>query len=92
MSRKELYRFTLAEFLNAWKGYTDEKTLEQRGRMEAARLVLAGLVKKPPTFPWEKSDTEPYTEEEKRKIAASAEKKHTKKQILTNEGWKDVDS
>lgn len=81
---------TLSEFLNAWKGYADEKTLDYRSQMEAARLVLTGLVPKPPSFPWEKEETEPYTEEEKRSIAESAEKKHVKKQILTDEGWKDV--
>lgn len=60
--------------------------------MEAAQLVLSGLVKKPPVFPWQKEETKPYTEEEKRAIVEAHSKKKTKKQILTNEGWKDVSS
>lgn len=60
--------------------------------MEAAQFLMTAWVKKVPSLPWQKEDTEPYTEEEKKEIAASAEKKYKKKQILTNEGWVDVDS
>lgn len=91
MTRENLYRLTLSEFLNAWKGYTDEKQLDYQAQMEAARLVLSGLVKKPPKFPWEKAETQAYTEAEKQAIVAAHEnKKIVKKQIITNEGWKDV--
>lgn len=92
MSRNDLYRFTLSEFLNAWKGYTDEKQLDQRVQFEAAQMVLSGLVKKVPKMPWQIEETKPYTEEEKQAIAAAHNKTTTNKQILTNEGWKDVSS
>lgn len=71
MSREQLYSFTLPEFLNAWKGYADEKERDRQSQFEAARLVLSGLVKKPPKFPWEKTETKPYTQEEKQAIANS---------------------
>lgn len=93
---EQLYRMTLSEFLNGYKGYFDHVEFEQQRAWERARFLLSGLVKDPPRLPWEKGEEgedKEYTDEEKQAIVQShqqVEQNATKRQILTSEGWQDV--
>lgn len=93
----QLYSMTLGEFLNGYKGFIDNQEYETQRGFEQARLILSGLVSKPPTFPWEKEpdDDRPYTREELDEIAGYHErvqKQAVRKQKLTDKGWVDVSS
>lgn len=86
---------TLSEFMNGFYGYMENQQFEQRQAWERSRFILSGLVKDPPSFPWEEGTHKPYTEEELKEIVEyheDVEKRATRKQILTEEGWKDVSS
>jgi len=87
---------TLAEFMNAFMGFTEQQESLIKQGWEQSRYVLSGLVSNPKPFPWsEGTESKPYTQQEKEAILESheqAKKRGGIKQILTAEGWKNVDT
>jgi len=61
---------SLSEFMNAYYGFMDNQQFEQRQAWERSRFVLSGLVKDPPSFPWEEGEHKPYSDEELQEIIA----------------------